>query len=166
MKRLLIAVPVLLVLQISPLAQQPQASGSASLEGVVVRVGTNEPLSGARIILSQGQPAPAPAPVVGALTSSAAPVPVGASIVLSPSAPSATPTTPPTALSVTTDRDGRFVFQNLDAGLYRLQVFANGYARQNYGQRIPGGPSTTIRLAAGQAMKNVVMALVPTGNVS
>src|SRR6185436_8418314 len=68
--------------------------------------------------------------------------------------------------AITTDRDGRFAFQNLDAGLYSLQVLRDGYARQSYGQRLAGGPATAIRLADGQALKNITMTLVQAGNVA
>ncbi len=57
-------------------------------------------------------------------------------------------------------------FQNLNAGLYSLQVLRDGYARQSYGQRVPGGSATAINLASGQSIRNIVMTMIPAGNVS
>jgi len=67
---------------------------------------------------------------------------------------------------VITDRDGKFVFQNLAPGLYSLQVIRNEYARQIYGQRVAGGPALAIRLSEGQSLNNIVMSLVPAGNIA
>src|SRR5262245_25738260 len=164
MKRLLITVPVLLTLvQIPSMARQPQSPAKSSLEGVVVRAGTGEPLAGARVTLSLSMTASVPTAGVGALVTSVGAMPASSPMVaVSPAPATALPEIPP----VMTDLDGKFVFQNLDAGLYRLQVLRNGYARRSYGQRTAGGPATAIRLAAGQSIKDIVMALVPAGNGS
>ena len=40
---------------------------------------------------------------------------------------------------VTTDPNGKFVIKDLASGEYRIAIAANGYARQDYGQRVfPG----------------------------
>jgi hypothetical protein len=158
MSRSLIALTLLLILQAAPRAQV--APGAASIEGVVIRAGTTEPLAGARVTL---------APVTGVSSALAtSPVVTGATgglpaeaalVTVSGNVASPIP-------SVTTDASGRFSFQNLAAGLYSLQALRDGYARQSYGQRTLGGPATALRLAAGQSIPNVVMALVPAGNVS
>jgi hypothetical protein len=156
MKRPLIAVILLLVLQTTSRALQT----GGSLEGTVVASGTNEPLAGARVTLN-AVTTPAAAGSANSVVSGAiGMLPADAAVL---SVPSNSPSSIP---SVTTDRDGRFAFQNLSAGLYSLHVLRNGYARQSYGQRTPGGPATAIRLAAGQSLKNAVIALVPAGNVS
>jgi len=155
MRRSLIALLLFLILQIDSRSQ-----GSASVEGDVTRAGTGEPLVGARVTLTSvtvSTPAGATSPV---LSGSAGGLPPDASIV------SVSASTPSPISSITTGADGRFVFQNLDAGLYSLQVLRDGYARQSYGQRIAGGPATAIRLAAGEAVKNIGMSLVPAGNLS
>jgi hypothetical protein len=165
MKRPFIA--VLLSLALSPAqAREPQKAAGASLAGIVVRAGTSEPLAGAQAILTAVTPTPASnpsaeatAPVVSGSSDSLA---AGSSITtVSASAVGSRKIAP-----VTTDRDGRFVFQDLDPGLYSLQVLRNGYARHHYGQRITGGPATAIRLSAGQVLPDIVMPLVPAGNVA
>lgn len=159
MRRSSIALLLLLISPIAPRAQQP-LGGGASLDGVVMRAGSGETLAGARVALTPVTASAAAAATPPVLSGAGGGLPSDASIVaVSANTPSSIP-------SVTTDADGRFIFLNLDAGLYSLQVLRNGYARQSYGQRIAGGPATAIRLAAGQSMKNIVMTLVPAGNVS
>ena len=132
MRMVLTAVLLLLVLQMPSVALQPQGSGRSSLEGVVVRAGIGEPLAEARVTLSISAPASLAAGGVGALVTSVSAVPAGASMIaVSPAAPPDAATAIPAIPPVTTDSNGRFAFQNLDAGLYRLQVLRNGYARQS-----------------------------------
>src|SRR5262245_62578615 len=71
--------------------------------------------------------------------------------------------TPP---STTTGPDGRFVLRGVEPGSYRIAVARNGYARQEYGQRVFGGEGTVVALAAGQAMRGIAFHLTPTGAVT
>jgi hypothetical protein len=156
MKRSVVAVTLLLVIQLSPRAQQT----GASVEGIVVAAGTGEPLAAARVTLN---------PVTAALPAGAAgPIVSGAVGGLPPEAaivsiPSNTQSSIPAFM---TERDGKFLFQNLAPGLYSLHVVRDGYARQSYGQRASSGPATGIRLAAAQSFKVADIALMPAGNVS
>ncbi|MBI4473183.1 MAG: carboxypeptidase regulatory-like domain-containing protein, partial [Acidobacteria bacterium] len=81
--------------------------------------------------------------------------------------PAATPgpATPPQH-SVSTDVQGRFILKDIDPGTYRLTVVANGYARLEYGQRVPGGAGTPIELRAGQAMTDLAIRMTPAGYVT
>jgi hypothetical protein len=65
-----------------------------------------------------------------------------------------------------TDAQGRFAFKNVAAGAYRLALSANGYVRQEYGQRVFPGRGAVFQLADGQTLKNLVAELTPTGSVS
>jgi hypothetical protein len=56
-----------------------------------------------------------------------------------------------------TDSQGRFAFDNLQPGTYKLIFASNGYARQEYGQRGAGGAGIPIVLNAGQAKSDIVM---------
>jgi hypothetical protein len=56
-----------------------------------------------------------------------------------------------------TDSQGRFVFDNLQPGTYKLIFASNGYARQEYGQRGAGGAGIPIVLNAGQLKSDIVM---------
>jgi protocatechuate 3,4-dioxygenase beta subunit len=67
---------------------------------------------------------------------------------------------------VTTDSQGRFSFDNLAPGKYRLTFTAPGYARQNYGQRGSAGTATPILLEAGQSRRDILMRMTPVAAIS
>ncbi len=146
-----------LLLQQTPTTQQQQPQPTGSIVGIVVRIGTGEPIAGARVILARG--------VVGL------PAAVGAFPIAPPPVSFSVSTGPVgsrqiTPSSVPTDSQGRFVIQNVDAGAYRITVAANGYARQEYGQRSFGTQGTVIDVAPGQALKDIVIRMTPAGNVT
>src|SRR6185503_4193200 len=87
-----------LFLQASP--QQPMRSGTASVEGVVVRLGTNEPIAGVDLELTDTQQYP-PADATPA-NSATAPPPA------------------PAPFTAKSGGDGRFAFRNLPSGVYKL----------------------------------------------
>jgi hypothetical protein len=125
--------------------QQPQ-SPKASIEGAVVRIGSGEPIAGVMIRLSRVD---SPVATVGKPLDSSVESP------------------PPRPLpSATSDRQGKFLLRDLDAGSYRITAARNGYAKQEYGQRVIGGQGTVIQVAEGQALKDVAFRLTPTGNIS
>jgi protocatechuate 3,4-dioxygenase beta subunit len=64
-------------------------------------------------------------------------------------------------LSATSDADGKFLFKEVEPSRYTLNVFRNGYARQNYGARVPNGPGSTIALIPGQHLKDINVRLTP-----
>lgn len=57
--------------------------------------------------------------------------------------------------TITTEDDGRFVFQNLRPGRYRLTVTRQGYVR----------PPLSITIAAGQAPSNIQLPMAATGAI-
>jgi len=121
---------LLLVLQQTATSIQQQRVPKSSIEGTVVRVGTAEPVPGARVTVTR------------------------------------TGSVPSEAISVSADFQGRFIINDLDAGTFLMEVAANGYARQEYGQRFAGEPRKLIDLATGQSVKNVVIELTPAGYVN
>src|SRR5262245_31869318 len=126
-----IAVSLLLFLQAPPTPPQQQSQLlKATIEGIVVRIGTSEPIAGAQLTVVR----------VGAL-------------------PLPTSTTPATPLGpippVTTDRQGKFIIKDLDPGSYRITAARNGYAKQEYGQRTAGSQGTAINVLAGQNLKDI-----------
>jgi hypothetical protein len=58
------------------------------------------------------------------------------------------------------------VLKDLDAGSYRLTVVANGFARQDYGTKLPSVQGTPISLAVGQTLRDIVVRVLPTGNIT
>src|SRR5215831_5368250 len=144
--------------RLSSAQQQQQPPPKGSIEGSVVRAGTGEPIVGARITANRAG--------AGQIIQSGVPlqnIPPGA-VVLSnlPNIPGLGAATP----FVITDNQGRFVFKDLDPSSYRLTAGANGYARQDFGQRVYGAQGTPITLAAGQILKDVSFRLTPAGNVN
>jgi len=135
---------VLLLLQapVGPLRQQEDSStrSRGTIEGVVVRAGSGEPLARAQVTLIRT------AAEIGGL-------PAGPNLA-SPPAP------------VTTGADGKFALKNVEPGSYRIAVARNGYARQEYGQRVFGGQGRVITVAAGQAITSIAFQLTPAGTVS
>jgi hypothetical protein len=159
-----------LQLQIAPVPGIPQQAPKASIEGIVVRIGTADPVAGARVTLARAQ---APSTALPAAPPLPGPPPAGASIIAvtqSTSAPSGGPALPPPALpgipAVTTDSKGNFVFKDVDPGSYRILVASNGYARTEYGQRVFGAQGTSINLTPGQALKDLTVPLTPAGNIA
>jgi hypothetical protein len=76
-------------------------------------------------------------------------------------APSPMPT-----LGVATDAEGKFTFEDLDAGRYTLDAERNGFVRQIYGARGAGSGGTNLTLDSGQELKDIVFKLVPQGTIS
>jgi sarcosine oxidase gamma subunit len=136
-----LAAALFVVLQnpIQQTAPQQTQPAKSSIEGYVLRAGTNEPIGRARVTVTRSQ--------------------VSGGVI--------TPLTTSTSIPpVTTDNQGHFVLRNLDPGPYTLVVQRNGFARQAYGERAPGRGGTPLNLAVGQAMKDVVMRLIPAGTVT
>ena len=126
----------------------PQSTAPATVEGVVVKFGTREPIAGARVQLDlqvdplrDSQPPPgSPPPVIP----------------------------PPVHIAATTGVDGKFVLDNVTPGEYRLYAFRNGsgYVPGEYGQRSPTGRGISFELKAGQKIADVQLALTPTGTIA
>jgi Carboxypeptidase regulatory-like domain len=150
---------VLLQVALNPLQQQkPQGS----LEGSVARLGPGQPIPGARVTITRRG-----GPTAGAIpTAPATPGTTTAPLVTSPAGARGTPTPAPQPLAMTTDDKGKFSFQSLEDGTYTLQVQANGYVPQTYGQRYANGPGTPITVSAGQPVKDLTVSLTPAANLS
>src|SRR5689334_2093506 len=108
----------LLMVLVALAVQQP----SASIEGVVVKLGSGEPIPNADVRLgSQSN-----VPMAGRIP------------------------------ATKTDSSGRFFFDNVSPGTYR--VFATtdgGFVPAEYGQRSPTGDGTGLAVAAGQKVTGI-----------
>ncbi len=69
-------------------------------------------------------------------------------------------------VSTRTDVGGKFTLKDIEPGRYRLSAARNGYVGQLYGQRRPDGPATTLSLAPGQTMRDVVFRMMPAAVVA
>ncbi|HET9130655.1 MAG TPA: carboxypeptidase-like regulatory domain-containing protein, partial [Terriglobia bacterium] len=118
-----------------------QQTPKGSIEGIVLQSVTGESLDRARLTLNR-----------------LAPVQTG---------PTNAPITPPPPiLPVQTEKDGKFIFKDLDAGQYRLSVQRNGYAGQQYGQRTATSAGTVINLTEGQQLKDIAFRLIPAATIA
>src|SRR5262245_32506176 len=119
---------------------QPQRP-SASIEGIVVKLGTGEPLANANIQLN---------------TESAG-GPLSPQFVLNEQS----------RRKARSDANGRFIFENVAPGKYRLIAsYDGGYVPVEYGQRSPTGEGIPFEIAAGQKMTGIQLAMTPTGAIS
>src|SRR4026208_138025 len=64
-----------------------------------------------------------------------------------------------------TDENGRFVFQNVQPGRYRLSVSHNDYIPAQFGQRVTGATGRELTVVSGQTIKDIVVALTPKGMI-
>jgi hypothetical protein len=118
----------------SPQAPQP---GTATIRGIVVSTATDSPIADAELRLTTFRS-------------------------FNPRDPRQYST--PAISSVHTDREGRFIINDLPAGAYRLTIMRNGYAKQILGQRGPNGIIPPFELSEGEA-KDLQIRLTPGGNV-
>lgn len=63
------------------------------------------------------------------------------------------------------DKEGKFVFEDVTPGTYILSAERTGYLRRYYGARSTTAGATQIKLDAGQVMKDVVIKLTPQGMI-
>jgi hypothetical protein len=138
MKLFALAVSTYLVLQSPAASPTAQQAAKSTIEGVVIRADSSEPIAGARVFILPGNGITAAAPSFA--SSSQRPA--------------------------LTDNDGKFVLKDLEAGQYRLAAARNGYARLEYGQRAVGRIGVVLNVLAGQSIRNVVISLQPAGLVT
>jgi hypothetical protein len=65
-----------------------------------------------------------------------------------------------------TDSSGRFRFENLLPGRYRLRVTKDGYIRQEYPRAAMGAQGLPIDLGSGQQIRDIVFRLDPAPTIS
>ena len=72
---------------------------------------------------------------------------------------------PSSPISKETDAEGHFSIE-LAPGSYRLWVERSGFARQVYGAISPAGEGTTLALAPGQQLRQLLFRIVPLGAIA
>ena len=118
---------------------------TAVISGIVVRAGVGDPLKRARVNLRWAGAASSPISANGSVQQAAG---------------------PPNTEAVTDDT-GRFVFNGVVPGQYRLSADRDGYLHQEFGQRsLISNIGTTITVASGQQVTNIDFQMIPTGSIS
>lgn len=69
-------------------------------------------------------------------------------------------------ISSTTAEDGRFVFENLEAGSYRLMADKAGFLPASYGAKRPNTPGQPVAVGAGSSIEGIEFQLIPQGVIS
>jgi hypothetical protein len=146
----------ILLLAVAPQQRQPQPQLPASIEGIVVKAGTNEPIQGATVELT----GIAPRLVDGSSRSSPGTISVSVQEtetdgrVLS--------------FTATTDRNGRFAIRNVPptTGYQLVAIHQPDYVPAQYGQRIPAVPGQPIALASGQQLTDLRIEMTQSGTIS
>jgi hypothetical protein len=144
---------VLLLQTVGNPLQQQKPTGS--IEGTITRAGSTQPVANARVTVTRRGAAPQPPPGVNAPT------------LVAPGAAGQRggPALPPIP-AATTDDKGRFVVAGLEDGTFNVNVQANGYVAQPYGQKTRGGPSAPVNVNGGQPTKGIDAALIPAATIS
>lgn len=70
------------------------------------------------------------------------------------------------ALSIATDNDGSFLFENLPPGDYRLSGEKSGFLRTNYGARTASSRGSLISVASGTEQKDLLLRVIPAATLS
>ena len=69
-------------------------------------------------------------------------------------------------VTTVTDSNGRFQLKGLVPARYRLLVSRNSFVTQQYGQRSPGGPGSTLSLSPGQEMNDLLFRMIPSAVIA
>jgi hypothetical protein len=181
-----------LLLQTTPVAAG-QASGRAAISGIVVSRGTGQPVPNVEVSLARTDspiaaflsalaagPGPGeitlPAEFFAAIRDQAGQgPPEAAALAALPindvhevivSASKGIGVVYKSSPPMMTDSQGRFSFQSVEPGTYRVIFAGDGYAKEDFGQRLPGGAGTPIVMTAGDAKTGIVMRLSPVGAIS
>jgi uncharacterized surface anchored protein len=67
----------------------------------------------------------------------------------------------PTAYTISTEADGKFVIEDIAPGTYTLSATRTGFVAQSYGSRAPGMNATPLKLDVGQELKSIAINLTP-----
>jgi hypothetical protein len=65
-----------------------------------------------------------------------------------------------------TDGAGRFSFEGVAGGTYRVRATRDGYVPAEFGQRYPDRPGQTVEVAPGQNVAGIAIAMTPAGTIS
>jgi hypothetical protein len=135
----------------------------ATINGIVLRAGTGDPIARANVTLVRatgGFTGIAPEPGARGARGTA-PTIAGqpAEIAVAPQQPSIIP-------AVLTDDRGRFQIKDVDPGNYRIVAARNGFVRQEYGQRSFNRSGTIISVGLGQRVQDIEFKLTPAPTIS
>ena len=167
-------IPLVLLLAFLGQAAAPQSSqqpaqpaqpvvATASIEGTVFRLGTNEPLSGADVELTRVE-GTAAAPMTPQATQYVSTMLQGGG----PGGPLPPPVIAAEVKYAKTGSDGKFAFKDLKEGKYRLVTVRVGGAfyPTEYGQHDPRQRGLNFPLREGEAIRGLKIEMMQTGAIA
>src|SRR5262245_14103981 len=149
---------LLLALTLIPsVSASTQTSGA--IEGVVVRAGTLEPISGVDLELTRLEEARTDVIGAGVVSQGSLRITFAAGT---------TARNDTEYFTIRTKADGRFRFSNLNAGTYRLLASRQdgAYCPAEYGQKDSRGPGLNIVLSEGELFRSANVEMIPPGTIS
>jgi carboxypeptidase family protein len=170
-----LALLALLSIWVEASPQTPAAGANGSIEGFVLRADNGAPVVGAQVTLTFAPLAtpgaiPLAGGVLGGVTAGTltAALPLGVTAATSTQAaqPLVQANARPTFQPVVTGADGKFTFKDIAPGGYRVAAVADGFVRQEVGQRTANGQGRPVFVTAGQTLKDATIRLIATGTVS
>jgi hypothetical protein len=146
----------LLLLLLLPAGTQRTSAGLASVEGIVVRAGTDTPVSGATVELT----GIAPRTVEGSSATERG--------VISVNVREAETDGSVLSYTATTRRDGTFEIRNIrpGSGYQLIALHYPDYLPAQYGQRVATVPGRSITVASGDQLKDLRIEMTPGGTIS
>src|SRR5688572_3316515 len=139
--RSMVVMVIALLLTTSLQISTPQQAPPPTIEGVVQRGDTGAPLAGATVTLEL--------------------VDTGVSSVFG-----AASRPVPGVQPVTTDPEGRYAFNNLPSGMYRIYATATGYVVRAYGQDQAGSLAAPVPAGPERRLRDATIRLMPVGTIS
>jgi hypothetical protein len=147
----------ILALLLFPFRVLPQEEPTTgNIEGIVVRAETEEPIANAQVTLT---------PIVPMSGTGATSVACGTVIRNDRTSRAVDGNSGPIP-QVATGANGKFAFKDVKPGTYCVAATANGFVRQEYGQRALYGSGRLLFVVAGQPINDANIRMIPTGTIS
>ncbi|HET9130634.1 MAG TPA: carboxypeptidase-like regulatory domain-containing protein, partial [Terriglobia bacterium] len=144
------------ILLLASVSLRPVVQATATIEGIVVKTGTNEPIQGATIELTgiaprttRGSTRNEPGVIIQTVEETETDGRV-------------------LSFTATTGKDGRFSIRNIPptTGYQLIALHTPEFVPAQYGQRVPSVPGRPIDLVAGQQLRDIRIEMTPGATIS
>jgi hypothetical protein len=144
------------VLLLASVSMQPAAQAPATIEGIVVKAGSSEPIPGATVELTG---------IAARTTRSSSRSEPGTIVQNVEEAESDGRVL---SFETTTGKDGKFSIRNVPpaSGYQLIALHSPDFVPAQYGQRVPAVPGRPIDLAAGQQLRDIRIEMTPGATIS
>jgi len=144
------------VLLLASVSLKPAVQAPAAIEGIVVRAGSNEPISGATVELT----GIAPRTITGSTRNEPG--------IIVQTVQETETDGRVLSFTTTTGKDGRFSVRNIPpaTGYQLIALHTPEFLPAQYGQRVPALPGRPIDLSTGQQLRNLRIEMTPGATIS